>query len=166
MAHKMLSYIDFDRPGTIVEIGAGTGAVTEHIVDRLRPHHRFVAVDNDPDFVNVLRRRFPDQTVLLADASRLAEPLSHFGITHVRYVISCIPTPALPRRAILRLTRWVAQALAPDGLYVQLTLAPLIYRRFYRRMFERVAYAMVWKNVPPGGVYVCGSPRGTMSRRD
>jgi phosphatidylethanolamine/phosphatidyl-N-methylethanolamine N-methyltransferase len=165
MALRALSMMDMSRPGTIVELGAGTGAITEQIVERLRPHHRFFAVENDADFVQVLRRRFPDQTVLHADAASLKDLLAMHGVHRVRYVVSALPTPALPRRSIVRLHRWIADALEPDGLYVQITIAPLMYGKFYRRLFDHVSYRMVWRNIPPGGVYRCDAPRATLHRR-
>lgn len=165
MAVKLLGAIDFSRPGVIVELGAGTGAVTEYIVERLRPQHRFVAVENDPEFVDVLRRRFANHTILQADATRLAEPLANFGIHRIRYIVSCLPTPAFSKRSIVRFARWVEQSLDPDGLFLQLTIAPLFYRGFYERLFEHVNYRMVWRNVPPGGVYLCRQPRRTTMQR-
>src|SRR6185369_10439499 len=60
----VLRNVDFAPPSTIVELGAGVGPVTEQILERLQPHHRFVAVENDHDFCEVLRRRFPDASVL------------------------------------------------------------------------------------------------------
>lgn len=155
MALKMLSAIDFDRPSTIIELGAGTGAITEHIVDRLRPHHRFVAVENDADFVAVLRRRFPKQMILHADATRLDEPLAHLGTASVRYILCGLPTPALPKRGVVRLARWAQHVLEPDGVFLQLTVVPMIYKPFYDRLFGHVRFQMVWRNFPPGGVYHC-----------
>jgi phospholipid N-methyltransferase len=159
MALRMLAQVDFDRPGTIIELGAGTGAITEHIVERLRPHHRFVAVERDPDFVAILRRRFPPDMILQADATRLPEPLARIGVHKAHYLLCCLPTPALTKRGIVRFRRWVADTLEPGGLFLQLTIVPLLYRRFYRRLFEQVSFGPVWRNFPPGGIYTCRSPR-------
>jgi phosphatidylethanolamine/phosphatidyl-N-methylethanolamine N-methyltransferase len=164
MVARVLDYVDFSRPATIVELGAGTGPVTEQIVELLRPHHRFVAVENDPDFCEVLRRRFPDTTLLQMDATRIAEPLAGLGIHKVDYVISGLPTPNLPRRAMVRLWRWLRKSLAPNGCFIQITVAPMLYRSFYNRLFDTVRYRMVWLNVPPGGVYRCGRPRARLAR--
>jgi phospholipid N-methyltransferase len=159
MVAGVLDHVDFSRPGTIVELGAGTGPVTEQIVEQLRPHHRFVAVENDADFCDVLRRRFPETTLLQTDASRVADPLSKLGIHKVDYVISGLPTPNLPARAKVRLWRWLFESLSPNGVFIQITVVPMIYRGFYQRIFRDVDYNMIWLNVPPGGVYRCSSPR-------
>lgn len=165
MVAKILDRIDFSRPGAIVELGAGTGPVTEQIMDILRPSQRFVAVENDADFCDVLRRRFPDLTLLQADATRIAEPLENLGIHRVEYVISGLPTPALPRKSLVRLFRWLEKALSPTGVFIQITVVPLVYQRFYRRLFDSVDFKMVWLNVPPGGVYYCSRPRLRHGRR-
>jgi phospholipid N-methyltransferase len=60
---------------------------------------------------------------------------------------------------MVSLWRWLSDALEPDGVFVQITVAPLVYRAFYSRLFESVDYRMVWRNVPPGGVYCCAQPR-------
>jgi phospholipid N-methyltransferase len=164
LVEGMLRHIDFGRPATIVELGAGTGPVTEQVLERLRPHHRFVAVENDPDFCDVLRRRFPEVTLFQADATRIMEPLARMGIDKVDYVLSGLPAPNLPARSAVRLWQWLRHALSPEGLFIQITVVPLVYRAFYDRLFDRVQYRMVWWNVPPGGVYCCSRPRSHLAR--
>ena len=159
MVEGVLRNVDFSRPATIVELGAGIGPLTAQVLERINSHHRFVAVENDEDFCDVLRRRFPDANILQADVARMREPLAGLGIGKVDYVLSGLPTPSLPMRSMVRLFDWLREALAPDGLFLQITVAPLIYRKFYERLFRSVEYRMVWWNLPPGGVYRCASPR-------
>lgn len=159
LVETVLRPVNFNRPCTIVELGAGTGPITQAIVDRIGPEHRFVAVENDPDFCKVLRRRFPDVNVLEADATRIAKPLNKMGFKQVDYVLSGLPTPNLPPRAMISLWRWLRNSMTPEGMFIQITVAPFVYKAFYERLFESVEYRMVWRNVPPGGVYYCAGPR-------
>ena len=87
------------------------------------------------------------------------------GIHKVDYVVSGLPTPNLPRRASARLWSWLREALNPGGAFLQITVAPLLYRPFYDRLFENVEYRMVWWNMPPGGVYICRNPRASIGSR-
>lgn len=164
LVEGMLRHIDFSRPATIVELGAGTGPVTEQVLERLRPHHRFVAVENDKEFCEVLRRRFPEVTLLQMDATRIADPLARLGVDRVDYILSGLPSPNLPPRGVVRLWKWLRRSLSPEGLFIQITIAPFVYRGFYERVFESVNYRMVWWNVPPGGVYCCSRPRRRLAR--
>ena len=165
MVAGLLRYVDFSRPATIVELGAGTGPITEGILARLQPFHRFVAVENDSDFCEILRRRFPDVTLLQSDATMIARPLERMGISKVDYVISGLPSPNLPPRSVGRMARWLQESLTPDGLFLQITVAPFLYKGFYDRLFDDVEYRMVWLNVPPGGVYRCMKPKPRFGRK-
>lgn len=165
MVAGLLRHVDFDKPATIVELGAGTGPITEGILARVRSFHRFVAVENDVEFCDVLRRRFPDLTLLQSDATTIAAPLQRMGLTNIDYVISGLPSPNLPPRSVARMARWLQESLTPNGMFLQITVAPFLYKAFYDRLFEDVEYRMVWMNMPPGGVYRCRRPRLRHTRK-
>lgn len=159
LAEAVCNDVDFSKPSTIVELGVGTGAITEVLIDRLRAHHRYVAVEYDSEFCDIFRQRFPTVDLIEGDASVIEGQLANRGISKVDYVLSGLPTPNLPVESAVKLMRWMRQALTPDGLFAQITVVPLIYRGFYKRFFSDVRYDMVWLNAPPGGVYQCRSIR-------
>jgi 23S rRNA (adenine-N6)-dimethyltransferase len=66
------------RPGELVlDIGAGTGALTKHLI---RAGARVVAVELHPGRIAVLQRRFPEVTVIHANALDLRLPNRPFRV--------------------------------------------------------------------------------------
>jgi hypothetical protein len=58
LARATIKEVDWEKAKVIVELGAGTGAITEEAVARLKPHTKFLAIERDADFVRILRERF------------------------------------------------------------------------------------------------------------
>lgn len=164
ISRMMTREVEFSRPCTIVELGAGTGAITKVITSRLQQHNRFVAIELDQDFVEILRERFPNHTILRGDACDMEEPLAKLGIRKVDYVVSGMATPSLPVRSQERLHHWLRKLLDPNGKFIQITFVPRyaprhIYHRHYARFFHTVKFSTCWRNVPPGGVFTCTNIR-------
>ena len=49
---------DFERPGLVIELGAGTGAVTRALLERGLCPERLVVIERTPAFVRLLKDRF------------------------------------------------------------------------------------------------------------
>jgi phosphatidylethanolamine/phosphatidyl-N-methylethanolamine N-methyltransferase len=58
LARTMARYVDTGIPGPIVELGPGTGPVTEALVAHGVPQKRLVLVEFNPGFCRILRSRF------------------------------------------------------------------------------------------------------------
>ncbi len=82
LARTMASYVDPQQDGPVIELGPGTGPVTEALIRRGIAPERLILVEFNPDFCRLLARRFPGVTVIRGDAydiratldSVLAEP--------------------------------------------------------------------------------------------
>ena len=59
LARVMANYVDPAAPGPIVELGPGTGPVTEALIERGIDPARLTLVEYDPEFCRLLRQRFP-----------------------------------------------------------------------------------------------------------
>src|SRR5690606_31128609 len=76
LARAVAAEVDPSIPGPVVELGPGTGPVTEALVQRGIPQERLVLVEYDPEFCALLRRRFPNATVVEGDAYALGDTLA------------------------------------------------------------------------------------------
>jgi len=162
MSCATIGKIDWERAEVIVELGAGTGAITEQIVRRLQAHTTLISIERDGDFVEVLRRRFSDHQnveIVQADAADLDRLLDGRGIQHVDAFISGLPTPSLPAVVRDAMLASVNRLLVEGGVFSNITEIPFWYGNFYRRFFKDVSFELVVRNMPPGGVYHCRACR-------
>ena len=155
MARSILRGIDFDKAKCIVELGAGTGPITEELVRRANPNTRLMVVELDPDMCDRLKSRFPNIDVVQGDAAHLDTLLADRGIDHVDHVVSGLPLPSFPALLREEILSTSARVIGPGGSFRQLTVMPWVYYRLYRGYFSEVRFKFVPMNLPPGGVYVC-----------
>ena len=88
MVRSILSGIDFEAAKCIVELGAGTGPITDELIRRVRPQTKLIIVELDPDFCTRLRARFPGADIVEGNAASLDTLLAARGITQVDHVVS------------------------------------------------------------------------------
>jgi phosphatidylethanolamine/phosphatidyl-N-methylethanolamine N-methyltransferase len=154
LARTMASYVDPIFPGPIVELGAGTGAVTEALIAQGVDAARLVLVEYDRTFCRLLRARYPDATVVEGDAYSLKRLLGGLLETPAAAVVSGLPLFTKPLRMRLRLLFEAFAVMTPGAPFVQFTynaVAPIPTR------LDRVsteASERVWMNIPPARVWV------------
>lgn len=162
LARATIKHVDFDKAKVIVELGAGTGPITIEVVKRLKPGTKFIAIERDADFANILRDRFrdcPNVEIVQADVRDLEKILKARQIDAVDAFISGLPTPSLPPAVRRRMFVSVRRYMAPHGLYSNITEIPFLYWKYYKGVFKHVDFQFVVANMPPGGVYHCRSMR-------
>jgi len=154
LARTMAEYVDPHSDGPIIELGPGTGPVTEALVARGIDPARLVLVEFDPTFCRLLRKRYPEATVVQGDAYRLRMLLTSVLCQPAAAVVSGLPLFTKPLKMRLRLLREAFGLMAGGAPFVQFTYAA--YSPIPRRL-ERVkseASERIWTNIPPARVWV------------
>ena len=155
LARQIVKGIDFAKADCIVELGAGTGPITQELVKRARPETKLIIVELDPDFCKRLRAKFPKVDIVEGDAAKMPELLAERNITQVDHVLSGLPLPSFPDALRSAIIASSVAVLKPEGSFRQLSVMPYVYRRLYRRYFSSVKFRLVPLNLPPAGVYIC-----------
>ena len=74
------------RPGqVIVELGAGTGAISQGLIDSGLPPEALMMIELDRPLFEYLRERFPKVRVINGDATRLVDILRQQGVGRGRH---------------------------------------------------------------------------------
>jgi phosphatidylethanolamine/phosphatidyl-N-methylethanolamine N-methyltransferase len=154
LARTMASYVDVESDAPVVELGPGTGAITNALIARGIDQKRLVLVEYNPGFCALLRDRYPQAQVIQGDAYRLRDSLREVLGSPASAVVSGLPLVTKPMQTRLRLIRDAFLALAPGAPFVQFTysVAPPIPRSLPGVSTE--ASERVWINLPPARVWV------------
>jgi len=162
LARATVKKVDWASAQVIVELGAGTGPITNEVIKRLKPHTRFLAIERDPDFARILKERFadmPNVEIIEGDVRELDTILKARGIAKVDYFLSGLPTPSLPLGVRRRVFASVRRYMTPTGFYSNITEMPYVYWKYYKNIFKHVDFQFVAVNLPPAGVYHCQTVR-------
>jgi phosphatidylethanolamine/phosphatidyl-N-methylethanolamine N-methyltransferase len=163
-------------PQRILEAGPGTGAVTGHIIERMRPQDQLWLVERNPAFAAHLRRMFQERPAFRAVADRChlvegsAQELDQAGQFDV--VVSGLPLNNFSPEDVKHILEAYARLLKPEGIlsffeYILIRPAKMMVSlgpgrarlKGVGEVIERVlgerefAREWIWPNVPPAWVH-------------
>jgi phosphatidylethanolamine/phosphatidyl-N-methylethanolamine N-methyltransferase len=137
-----------DGPGPVLELGAGSGAVTAALLARGVAHRDLIAMESAPGFCVELRHRFPGLVVLEGDAFAFA---GFVGPRRFKAIVSGLPVMAHSRHTRRRFLEEALAALAPGGVLVQFSYSP--FSPLPPDAGVIVRRRAVWRNLPPMQVW-------------
>jgi phosphatidylethanolamine/phosphatidyl-N-methylethanolamine N-methyltransferase len=154
LARTMAHYVDARAEGPVVELGPGTGAITNALIEHGVDQKRLVLVEYNPGFCALLRERYPQAKVVQGDAYALRDALWDVLKSPASAVVSGLPLVTKPMLTRLRLIRDAFVALAPGAPFVQFTysVVPPIPKSLPGVSTE--ASERIWMNLPPARVWV------------
>jgi phospholipid N-methyltransferase len=172
LATALLRPIDFGAAEVIVELGVGTGAITNEILRRLKPNAVLIGVDLNPAFVNHVRRKIQDTRFIpvLGQAERLGSLLSRHGISRADAIVSSLGLSAMHPSQRSLILKQAAAHLTREGVLTQyqylhasgepnwtssLGFVRFAEKEFLKAHFRQVASERVIWNLPPARVYTC-----------
>jgi phosphatidylethanolamine/phosphatidyl-N-methylethanolamine N-methyltransferase len=174
LARQMVLPVPMCGQPVVVELGAGTGPVTQAIRQRLAGRGRHLAVELNPRLARVLADRWPEVEVVEGDAVDISTILANRGLTRADVVVSGLPWTVFPESAPQPIVTAVADVLADTGAFAQFTYAATRWAKPARRQLARlragfeevVVGRTVWRNLPPAVVLFARRPRRSPTRPD
>ncbi|VTZ27098.1 Ribose ABC transporter permease [Methylocella tundrae] len=157
LARMMARYVDPHGTGPIIELGPGTGAITEALLARGVAPSRLYLIEFDPNFCKHLQRRFPGVHVVEGDAYRFKELLAGLLSQPASSVVSSLPLLVKPERQRLSLLADAFDCMAPGAAFIQFTyglLSPIPREKSFGPTFHADRSPPVWLNLPPARVWI------------
>jgi phospholipid N-methyltransferase len=153
----MVAPIPRNYAGQILELGAGTGAVTARLAARC-PRARILACEVNPtlarDCAQNLATAGLDTRVQIipSTAEQVLDAIARRGNEKPGYVLSGLPLGNFARDRISSLLEAVNRVLRSGGWYIQFQYS-LLDRRKIKARFPRLKTVPVLFNLPPAVVY-------------
>jgi phosphatidylethanolamine/phosphatidyl-N-methylethanolamine N-methyltransferase len=182
LADAIAGQVPIDSPGWVIELGGGTGVVTDALLRRGLAPARLVVIERDPLLHRHLVERFPHVRAILGDAAKLAEALRPLGIRppakgapakgqgtgngagngastgRVAAIISGLPLLSFPRPLQDEIVRGAFAFLAPGAPLLQFTYGPMSPIARDRLKIEGRVARRVIGNLPPASIWVYRRP--------
>lgn len=155
LARCMAGHVDPHARGPVIELGPGTGSVTEALLERgVRPE-RLIAVEFNAEFVPHLEGRFPGIRVIRGDAYAVKEVLGTILDGPAAAVVSSLPLLTRPVDARVKLLADCLELAGRHAPFVQFTygLVPPIPRDAVRDVTATPS-PRIWWNLPPAQVWI------------
>lgn len=160
---KVIQLADLQQADSVVELGPGTGVITEQIQFHLKPRAAFFALELNNKFVEVARKRCPVARIYHDAADALPNYLEEHKWLQCDCIISSLPWTIFESAEQDRLLETISASLKPGGKFISIVYLgaktrvrgryfisslPLHFRQVERSK-------IIWRNLPPTEVYCC-----------
>ncbi len=142
--------------GFILELGAGTGVVTQALLKRGIPSSRILVFETCPLQCALLRQKFPHMRIIQDDAAHMEKYLPKNA--YVASIVSSLPFVSLPQAVSNKIISAIKSLLGESPL-IQYT-----YSLNQRTLLEKNGFVVrnkhtVWFNLPPARVLSYAIPQ-------
>jgi phosphatidylethanolamine/phosphatidyl-N-methylethanolamine N-methyltransferase len=141
----------------IIELGAGTGAVTRQLIRNGVDPAKLTLIEIDAQLGGHLRRQFPDADVVIGSAQDLSKLWQERNGGSVGAVVSTLPMRLFSKKMIYLVMKNSLQVLEEGGMFVQFTYrqnSPVPSRVVRALRLKAWRYTRVWLNLPPAAIWV------------
>ena len=164
----MLEGLPIASASTVVELGAGTGAITRVLLERLPRHATLLAFEINPELVHCMKESFSDPRLVLLNtgAENLGRELRRRGYRRVDAVVSSLSLrfmpddrqrilletldPFMDERSVFAQYQYVHGLRFENGRAQRHSSLP-----FLSQYFDSIQCRTIWRNLPPARVFTC-----------
>ena len=152
LCRQMVNEIDFDQALHIVELGAGDGVLTKHILKNMRDDAKLISFEINDAFCELLHTIDDDRLIVVQDsAEHIEQYIQQHNIHALDAVISALPFIVLPSDLSKKIVQSCHQVLKKNGFFIQMHYS-LTLKKMYQQIFGAISIKFVALNLPPAYV--------------
>lgn len=160
LAEAMVKDVRLVPGDVVVEYGPGTGPMTAVLARKVNEGVRYVGIERDRGFHELLKKRFPKLAFELGSAEDVAAILEARGLPQPKLIISGLPFASMPKDLQERIVAATKSVLRSDGtfrtfayVHAYRSRSAKRFREFMADQFARFECSRaVLLNVPPAYV--------------
>ena len=153
-AKAMLDASNLSLADVVVELGPGTGVITQEIIKRIRPDTLFICIEANKKFCRQIEHLFKNSKnrhLVCASANDLAEILERFGCESIDTVISALPYNSLPASLSKAVLSGVVNCMHDQSEFLAI-LYSTSCRPLFNEFFPKQNWWRTYRNIPPAYV--------------
>jgi phosphatidylethanolamine/phosphatidyl-N-methylethanolamine N-methyltransferase len=152
----MARWLPHNRESYVLELGPGTGPITEALFKHGLREDRLIAIEFNENLAKMLQKRYHKANIVHGDAWEMDQILRNCPkpVECVGAVISSLPLMNFPKEKANALAAKIRAALEPQGRWVQYSYQIMNNRSRGGDDFNLISSKIVWLNIPPARVSV------------
>ena len=152
LAYNVAEYVTFAKNEFVLEIGAGTGCITESLLSKGIHPSNLILIERSAALVAHLKNKFPNLTIIKGDAADLIDILPQTAKSNVGCIVSSIPMLSLPKDTVKAVINQIRSVLGNRGLFIQYTYGVNKKTLPFCDGFKASLTKIVWFNIPPARI--------------
>ncbi|MDQ7731783.1 methyltransferase domain-containing protein [Halomonas sp. SpR1] len=155
LAAAMVRCVEWEHAHVIVELGAGTGVITQEINALRNENSSFLSFEYENSLRESLTQRYPSVN-FYKDAFRLKDQMAAQKKSETRAdcIISGLPFANFSQQQRDTLLNDIYDVLNPGGIFVGFQYTRQL-QPFLVSSYDKFNCHKVWANLPPAYVYLC-----------
>jgi phospholipid N-methyltransferase len=144
--------------GAVVELGVGTGAITQTLLGKISAPERYIGLELNTELLEFVKERFPQLRFENDSAENFPKYLDGQPVSAV---VSSLPWTLMPNQAVTGTLDAIHKTLTENGVFATYmtlhVLATPAGRRFQEQLkerFSRLESKIVIENLPPAKIFI------------
>ena len=140
--------INFEKIDSIIELGAGTGIFTEHILKKAKKWTKIICFEIQDNYIKILQKRFPNQIIIeKEDVKNIDQIKQKYWIKKIDLIISW-----LPFKPAYSIHKEIKDYISEGTIFRSFTYQPRTFEKQYNDLpIQKKWFTLL--NIPPARVY-------------
>jgi phosphatidylethanolamine/phosphatidyl-N-methylethanolamine N-methyltransferase len=155
LCEAMIKGLHHEIPQTIVELGAGEGAITRMLLERMHSQSHLIAFEINQNFLSTLREIHDPRLTLVNDSAlHIHRHLQRMKIEEADAIVSALPLVLFEKELAQKILEECYRTLKHGAVFAQFNYS-YFNKKMYERVFDSVKVRFVLNNLPPAFVFRC-----------